>query len=183
MPIQIGQKPSPTFEQPLELLSDCHRRVEMFLRALLLVCEQARGGELNPQQREALETALRYFREAAPKHTADEEESLFPRMRQSTDPAVRHALARIDALEADHQSAKADHDTVDALGRQWLKNNALSPQELTTMSAALEKLRTMYERHIAMEDNEVFPLASRTVPPEQLAEVGREMAQRRRTSA
>jgi hypothetical protein len=55
--IQIGQKPSPTFQQPLELLSDCHRRVESFLRDLILVAEQARGGELNPQQRPALETA------------------------------------------------------------------------------------------------------------------------------
>jgi len=34
----------------------------------------------------ALASALRYFGEAAPKHTADEEESLFPRLRQ-----IRHA--------------------------------------------------------------------------------------------
>src|SRR6185436_3871226 len=98
MPIQIGQKPSPTFQEPLELLSDCHRRVESFLRALILVAEQARGGELNSQQREALETALRYFREAAPKHTADEEESLFPRMRALSDDATHEALAKIQAL-------------------------------------------------------------------------------------
>ena len=94
MGIQIGQKPSPTFAQPLELLSDCHRRVESFLRALILVAEQARGGTLNPIQREGLQTALRYFREAAPKHTADEEESLFPRLRQIEGPAVRTLLAR-----------------------------------------------------------------------------------------
>src|SRR5688572_25428781 len=98
MPIQIGQKPSPTFHQPLELLSDCHRRVENFLGTLIIVAEQARGAELNPHQREGLETALRYFREAAPKHTADEEESLFARMRELGGEATREALAKIQAL-------------------------------------------------------------------------------------
>jgi len=43
---------------------------------------------LTEETRAALESALRYFREAAPKHTADEEESLFPRMRQKRDPNV-----------------------------------------------------------------------------------------------
>src|SRR6185436_17510081 len=105
MAIQIGAKPSPTFREPLALLSDCHRRVESFLRALILVTEQAQGGGLNSQQREALETALRYFREAAPKHTADEEESLFPRMREAG-AAAGEALAKIQALEADHQVAR-----------------------------------------------------------------------------
>ena len=37
---------------------------------------------MTEETRVALESALRYFREAAPKHTADEEESLFPRLRQ-----------------------------------------------------------------------------------------------------
>lgn len=53
MPIQIGQKPAPTFQQPLELLSDCHRRVESFLRSLIIVAEQARGSDLNPQRRDS----------------------------------------------------------------------------------------------------------------------------------
>ena len=36
-----------------------------------------------------------------------------------------------------------------------------------------------YARHIAIEDNEVFPLAGRVLSQDQLAQVGREMAQRR----
>lgn len=177
--IQIGQKPSPTFQQPLELLSDCHRRIETFLRALLLVTGQARGGELDSRQREALETALRYFREAAPRHTADEEESLFPRMRELPDAAVREALARIDALEADHRAAEAEHARVESLGRQWLSTGALSPEDTARLEASLRKLHGIYERHIAVEDNDIFPLAGKSVPEEQLAEVGREMARRR----
>jgi hemerythrin-like domain-containing protein len=177
--IQIGAKPSPTFAQPLELLSDCHRRVESFLRALIIVAEQARGGALDQRQREALETALRYFREAAPKHTADEEESLFPRMRQCAGVESKEALAKIQALEADHQVAKDDHDSVEALGQKWLASGNLNPDETHHLTAALQRLQSIYERHIAVEDNDIFPLAAKVLPAETLREVGREMAQRR----
>ncbi len=178
MAIQIGAKPSPTFEQPLELLSDCHRRVESFLRALIIVAEQAKGGTLDARQREALETALRYFREAAPKHTADEEESLFPRMRALGD-AAREALAKIDALEADHVTAKRDHDVVEQLGQKWLRNGSLHADAMQELTATLRNLHSIYEKHIAIEDNEVFPLAKKVVSAEELAEVGKEMAARR----
>jgi iron-sulfur cluster repair protein YtfE (RIC family) len=156
MAIQIGQKPSPTFQQPLELLSDCHRRVESFLRALILGMDQARGGELNSRQREALETALRYFHEAAPKHTADEEESLFPRMREFSGDAWCEAFAKIQALEADHGIAKGRHDAVEQLGQIWLSTNCLSAEEACTLLIHLRELQSIYERHIAVEDNDVF---------------------------
>jgi hypothetical protein len=52
----------------------------MLLRALEVTSVVDRP--LTEETRAALETALRYFREAAPKHTADEEESRFPRLRQ-----------------------------------------------------------------------------------------------------
>jgi hemerythrin-like domain-containing protein len=179
MPIQIGQKPSPTFQQPLELLSDCHRRVESFLRALVLVAEQARGGKLNLRQCEALETGLRYFREAAPKHTADEEESLFPRMRQHGRSATRATLARIEALERDHQVAKPGHDVVEKLGQQWLAEGHLSHDEAECLLDSLYELQSIYEGHIAIEDNEILPLAKEVLDSKTLTDVGREMAERR----
>lgn len=179
MAIQIGQKPSPTFQQPLELLSDCHRRVESFLRALILVAEQACGGELNSQQREALQTALRYFREAAPKHTADEEESLFPRMRELGDAATREALEKIQALESDHKVAKVSHDAVEQLGQRWLAVGKLSSEETSSLLKHLRNLQSIYEHHIIVEDTEIFPLAAKVLDPKTLEDVGREMAKRR----
>lgn len=177
--IQIGQKPSPTFHQPLELLSDCHRRVESFLRALILVAEQAHGNELDSRQREALETALRYFREAAPKHTADEEESLFPRMREADNSTATEVLEKIKALEADHQVAHGGHELVEKLGQKWLSSSRLSPDETTRLCDTLHALQAIYERHIAIEDNEIFPVAAKVLNQEALDKVGREMAQRR----
>ena len=179
MAIQIGAKPSPTFAQPLELLSDCHRRVESFLQALNLVAEQAKGGALDARQREALETGLRYFREAAPKHTADEEDSLFPRMREVRGAEMQEALAKVQALEADHQVAKEEHALVEELGQKWLAAGSLSEGETQRLTISLRRLQTIYQDHIRIEDREIFPLAAKVVPPEQLAEVGREMAKRR----
>ena len=90
MPVQIGAKAHP-FTNPTGLLSDCHRRIEMFLGTLESV---ARVIDLAPTDdvRQALESALRYFHQAAPKHTADEEQSLFPRLHQIANPEITTAL-------------------------------------------------------------------------------------------
>src|SRR6476620_7749063 len=109
MPIVIGAKPESNFADPIGLLTDCHRRVERFLSVLVQVSAQAQGGPLTGEQRTALETALRYFREAAPKHTADEEETLFPRLRAIGRPEVNAVLAKVDALEKDHTRAAESH--------------------------------------------------------------------------
>src|SRR5207253_5424164 len=109
MPITIGAKRESDFTDPIGMLGDCHRRIERFLNVLATLASEENGGALMEQQRVALETSLRYFREAAPKHTADEEESLFPRLRR-LDPAGSQAiLTRIEALEQDHECAGKAH--------------------------------------------------------------------------
>ncbi len=51
MPITIGAKPAGDFSNPLELLSDCHRRIERFLAVLVKVARDARGGPLTELQK------------------------------------------------------------------------------------------------------------------------------------
>ncbi|PYV99204.1 MAG: hypothetical protein DMG89_08830 [Acidobacteria bacterium] len=103
MPVQIGAQ-AHNFSDPTGLLSDCHRRIEMFLRTLEGVASVI-DRPLTEETRAALESALRYFREAAPKHTADEEESLFPRMRQKRDPNMDFG-ARTTGLNSRTQTRK-----------------------------------------------------------------------------
>jgi hemerythrin-like domain-containing protein len=177
MPIQIGQKQDSGFDNPLGVLSDCHRRIEQFLMVLIKVCDTAGGAPMVPPEITAMQTALEYFRNAAPKHTADEEDSLFPRLRAVPDgQAVLDCMA---ALESDHEAAKRDHEKVDAFAREWLHIGILDPRDLREMKQALERLARMYALHIAIEDRDLFPLAARVLPAETLAEVGREMAERR----
>ena len=179
MPIKIGQRADHGFDEPLGLLSDCHRRIEHFLRVLATIAADAAGGPLTTEYRNALEGALRYFAVAAPKHTADEEVSLFPRLRRSVDPEVVQALASLDGLEHDHDEAEVHHAAVDALVRQWLDDGRLPSAGTTELRERLTRLDALYQRHIAVEDREVFPAAARALDREQIEEIGGEMAARR----
>jgi hypothetical protein len=123
MPVQIGAQ-AHKFSNPTGLLSDRHRRIEMFLGALEGVGSLI-DRPLTKQTRVALESALRYFREAAPKHTADEEESLFPRRRKMHLPDVEAAIARLDPLEHDHLLAGSLHAEVEELGQRYISVGSL----------------------------------------------------------
>lgn len=182
MPVVIGARPDASFSDPLGLLTDCHRRIERFLGLLLRVAERA-GSPLEVEERSALETALRYFREAAPKHTADEEESLFPRLRARPDGALGELLARVEALEQEHVRAVQIHQEVDRLGQAWLREGALSAEEAACLRSRLADLAQLYRGHIAVEDGEVFPAAAQVLAVEECRAIGREMAARRGLNA
>jgi hemerythrin-like domain-containing protein len=130
-----------------------------------------------------LEAALTYFVAAAPKHTADEEESLFPRLRAMTDPAAARALELLDRLEQDHDEAEQHHCSVDVLGRRWLAQGSLDHVAAGALRAHLNALQTIYQQHIGLEDRELFPAAARLLSPAQLHAVGVEMAARRSKAA
>ncbi len=179
MPVTIGKPPENDFSNPIGMLSDCHRRIERFLGVLVLVAEQAGGGALTAEQREAFETALRYFRVSGPRHTEDEESSLFPRMRNTGTKRAEEVLAKLDSLHADHVKAEEDHRIVEKLGQDWLSHGTLKNKDVRELSAALTRLHQLYAGHIACEDEEVFPLAAEILDKAQIREIAREMATRR----
>lgn len=179
MPIAIGDKPRSTFTDPIGLLTDCHRRIELFLAVLAHVSAQARGGPLSREEREAVETALRYFREDAPKHTADEEETLFPRLRSIERPDLRAVLEKADALEDQHKEAKRAHAEIEKLGRKWLAAGSLALADSTRFSERVAELGDLYRGHIAVEEQEVFLMAVAVLPRSELEAMGREIAARR----
>ncbi len=177
MPVQIGA-PTHDFSDPTGLLSDCHRRIEMFLGTLDAVARSI-DHPLSDEPIRVLDSALRYFREAAPKHTSDEEESLFPRLRQVHYPDVESALARLDSLEEDHRRAAPLHAEVERLGERCLSTGSLSPGDAETFRKAVTTLISMYKEHISVEDGLVFPLAARLLSRTEKAVIAGEMATRR----
>jgi len=179
VPIVIGGKPESDFADPIGMLGDCHRRIVRFLHVLVALAAQQKGGALSDEQRTLLSTSLRYFREAAPKHTADEEESLFPRLRGLERSDIDAVLARIDSLEQDHECADWSHAEVDRLGQLWLTNGQLAPADALEFEKLVGQLETLYRHHIGKEDNEVFPFAARALPSMDLQAIGKEMAARR----
>lgn len=179
MPVTIGGKPESTFGDPIGLLTDCHRRIERFLDVLVQISGQARGGALTSEHRASLETALGYFREAAPKHTADEEETLFPRLRSLNRPELSAALDKMDSLENDHALAEQHHAEVDRLGQAWLASGSLAPADAERFSELVQSLADLYRGHIALEEGEVFPAAAAVLEKPEREAMGGEMAARR----
>jgi hemerythrin-like domain-containing protein len=179
MLVMLGQQPDHGFDSPLGLLSDCHRRIERFLSVLSTIAAVRRGAALDDADRRALEGALRYFDTAAPRHSADEEESLFPRLRATEDAAAQAACATLDRLEADHRIADEHHAAVHAAGGRWLADGTLAQDEVERLLGHIAALERLYREHIAVEDRELFPAAGRLLSPADLEAVGREMAARR----
>lgn len=179
MPVVIGAKRESDFTDPVGMLGDCHRRILRFLQVLVTLTAQESEEALTEQQAAALTASLQYFRVSAPKHTADEEESLFPRLRRLGTREAAEVLARIDSLEHDHQIAERHHAEVDRLGSLWLGQGRLSSEDAAALRVHVNELADLYRQHIAAEDTEVFPFAAAALSAGARQEIGAEMAARR----
>lgn len=177
--VNLGPPRESGFAQPLGLLSDCHRRIESFLCDMRRVACEGRGAALSDTDRARLAAAVHYFTIAAPRHTADEEESLFPRLRAATGEQARRAINELKRLEADHDRADACHTEANALANRWLCEGSLDVVAAERLIELLETLAAIYAAHIAVEDSQVFPAATEVLDHGQIEAIGREMATRR----
>ena len=177
MPLQIGQPLDHDFTEPLGLLSDCHRRIEYFLDVLIRL-SASQAPPLTPEHWKELEKAVNYFAVAGPRHVADEEESLFPRLRSTHDPRAVEAIGCLSLLERDHELADAHHRAVDRFCRRWLDLGFLSDADKRNLQDRLAELHAIYREHILIEDQQLFPAAERVLSERQLLEIGREMQDR-----
>lgn len=178
MGIQIGAKPDSGFDDPIGMLKDCHRRIEQFLQVLCLVVERAPGRPLTDEENAAVQSALHYFRVGGHRHIEDEEESLFPRLRQEKRAAG--ALKEIDALESDHRAADELHLTVEKLYTTWSQGRALSVEDEQRLHSITQRLKQLYEAHIRVEEDLVFPRAAEVLGVDSIAAIGEEFRERRK---
>jgi hemerythrin-like domain-containing protein len=151
----------------------------MFLGSLRVIGDSC--DILDDEGLRALENALRYFRQAAPKHTADEEVSLFPRLRQCAS-LPESTVAQLERLEGEHAWADPLHDLVERLGALWIADRQLSAEQREEFRKAVARLQGMYSEHIELEDSVLFPVANQMLSAEQKREIGLEMAARRNVS-
>lgn len=177
MPVQIGMGVH-GFSDPTAFLSDCHRRIEMFIDSLEAVARVVSHPPTEDTER-ALTSALRYFRESAPKHTADEEESMFPRLRQIQHLDAQSAIQKLEQLEDDHRAAAPLHATIESLGQLYLSKGSLSLAEARDFAEAVASLKSLYRQHIKVEEQLVFPIAARLLSISDQTSIGEEMAARR----
>ena len=176
MAIQIGAKPDSGFDDPIGMLKDCHRRIESFLGILCIVVNRAQGRTLTTEEREAVKAALQYFRTGGQRHTADEEESLFPRLRKSD----AKAFEEIDRLEVDHHEANDLHASVERLYSTWIESGALGAEDAQQLHAETARLKQLYFDHIHVEETVVFARASQVLNSQAIAAIGTEFRFRRK---
>ena len=176
MAVQIGAKPDSGFDDPIGMLTDCHRRIEHFLEILCVVADRARGRSLTEEEASAVASALHYFRVGGQRHTADEEQSLFPRLREDAGAGKPN---QIDGLESDHQEANQLHADVDRLFSEWMASSRLDGLDESSLHAKTQRLNNLYQEHIQLEEKIVFPLAARLLDEKALSAMGQEFRARR----
>jgi hemerythrin-like domain-containing protein len=176
MAVQIGAKPDSGFDDPLGMLADCHRRIERFLSILCGVAQRAQGRPLSGEEHEAIEAALGYFREAGPRHNRDEEDSVFPRLRER---GADEVLDKMSRLESEHSEASALHDEMARLYSRWIADGHLSTGDELRIKSIATRLLDIYREHIRIEEEIVFPCAARLIAPPELAAIGAEFKARR----
>jgi hemerythrin-like domain-containing protein len=176
MAVQIGAKHDSGFDDPIGMLTDCHRRIERFNYILCRVAEHAGERALTAEESEAVDAALRYFHESGPRHNSDEEDSLFPRLRGT--PAAK-VLSEVDRLESEHHQTEALHKEAAELFTRWQTEETLHADDRARLRAVTSKLEEIYREHIRLEEEVVFPCAARVLDPGAIAAIGGEFKARR----
>lgn len=179
MAIQIGAAPDSGFDNPIGMLKDCHRRIERFLHILCTVADSEGKLTVTGEEQAAVESALRYFRQGGKRHTADEEESLFPRLRAESSPAE---IKMIGGLESDHRNANDLHEIADRFYSAWIADRSLSAEDRQRLHSATTQLKHLYEEHIQVEEKIVFPRATEVLDSRTIAIIGSELRARRERS-
>ncbi|HEY9402921.1 MAG TPA: hemerythrin domain-containing protein [Pyrinomonadaceae bacterium] len=181
-PYTIGQPHVPNFADPLGLMSHCHRKIESYLAGLAVAGEILLGGCAveTAGAFQVIDAAREHFAARVPKHTEDEEFSLFPRLREYGGHEVEEALAAHAALETEHRVAEGVHAEFDELV-EWLpRDGSAGIKEITLFNELVTELADLYRPHIRVEDEIIFPAAARVIPPDALSIIGQEMRARRR---
>ena len=176
MGIQIGAKPDSGFDDPIGMLTDCHRRIEHFLNILCVVAERAHGRALRREETGAVEAAIHYFRVGGKRHNADEEESLFPRLRLN---GGASALDNLESLENDHQTADRLHTAAETLYEKWISTGSLNEEESAGLRSCAHSLQQIYKEHIRLEEQVVFPMAAQLLDQDAVRTIGDEFRLRR----
>lgn len=173
MLIPLGTRTAP--EDLVGLLLECHQRIRTFTR---LAQEVGRRAELPAAEAvEACARVERYFVQALPLHVEDEEASLLPRLRgRRAD--VDAALEVMHAQHAEHQAAltallAAAAEVRRAPGAGHARGRLL---------AAATALSAEFERHLANEEQVLFPAVRALLDEGAQAQVIAELRARRQSA-
>ena len=164
------------FAAPIDLLDDFHEIMRRHARALCALADDCEAPHFpTREQRDTAVAILRCFDETALRHHRDEEEDVFPALINVAPAeelnAVRDLLFR---LRRDHRRLEAQWTPLSRMVAAIAQGHRtpLAPAHAAEFACTLE-------RHLAVEDAELLPLARRLLNPRMAEHVGLRMFRRR----
>lgn len=154
----------------IDLLLSCHQRIRHFTALAARLSQTAAPLE---QVADAARAVHHYYCQALPLHEADENESVYPRLRAAAPPA--------ELAEA-NQAMVDQHVTIDRLIEDLLprwRAVAERPEEAPATATLVARLQAAWDEHLDLEERLVFPALRTWLDPEARAAIRREMAARR----
>jgi hemerythrin-like domain-containing protein len=164
------------FDDPLEMLLGCHRRIERQLETLKRLRGHIAVHGVDAEASSAAQAILKYFHGAAPNHHLDEEKDVFPLLeRRITDPgeSARFRAFR-EQLEMDHRE----------LGSAWSRLRkpleAIGEGLMRTLPEDdVHAFVSGYAHHIVTEESALQEFFNRWLDDADREALGRAMANRR----
>jgi len=168
------------FDDPLEMLLGCHRRIEKQLTTLLRLRDHLSSRGVDAEASRAAQAVLAYFERAASNHHQDEELDLFPLLESRISDAGEAARFRDfrAVLESDHRKLESAWSRL----RKPLEGIAegLSRQ---LPEADVRAFASAYAHHILTEESALKDFVDRWLDDADRGRLGRAMAARRGLSA
>jgi hemerythrin-like domain-containing protein len=171
------------FAQPLLLWGACHQRGQRVALLLQRLFEHLKQHGPSDATRVTAAEVRRYLIEAAPRHHADEDVDLFPRLRRRIDargkriPEAGRAVEALDVLESDHPRLEEQWQRVLAA---LVRSEAAVPAP--EHCAIANDFADGLIAHHAIEDQIIKPVAQHALTANDLAAIGASMAARRGTT-
>ncbi|HZZ91281.1 MAG TPA: hemerythrin domain-containing protein [Usitatibacter sp.] len=167
------------FDEPLEMLQGCHRRIERQLETLTRLRSHVAERGVDAEASAAAQAVVRYFVQAAAHHHADEEKDLFPLLESRITDAGESARFRAfrESLEQDHRSLEAAWSRLkkplEAIGEGL--SRPLAETDVHAFVAA-------YAHHILTEETHLLDFCNRWLTEADRETLGRAMAARRKVA-
>jgi hemerythrin-like domain-containing protein len=164
------------FDDPLEMLLGCHRRIEKQLETLKRLRTHLDAHGVDAEASVAAQAVLRYFMKAASNHHEDEERDLFPLLEQRIDDPGEKARfhAFREKLESDHRALQTAWQRI----RRPLEGIA-DGLTRTLPAADVQAFVSAYTHHILAEENALKEFFDRWLDDSDRLTLGRSMAARR----
>jgi hemerythrin-like domain-containing protein len=168
-------------QDPLEHLRHCHQRIE---DGLVTVKDAVVGlcltePVLRTEAAAALDYELALLQLLSTLHIADEEQSLFPRLRKNASGDSASLRDLIPILESQHGDQRAIFGQLAGCLRNIPTTEGPGAEErLTRLKSLADQLENLFRPHMALEEAEVFSNCRRALTQEDLEAMQQEMRQR-----